>query len=98
MTSSAKDYLEGYLEILKRRRPRTKAMTRIGELFEENARYVSWDNETLERDTKAVFVALNAAGYDHAQRILVWARGKDLHPKQLIKALYGKRNEGHVSD
>lgn len=94
------DYKAAYKEVFglgideKRflRKETTKARNYMQELLEPHLPCLRWDSKTLDKDTRALFVAADRYWKRHLpdefKRILTWVKTKDLHVKQLIKLFY----------
>jgi hypothetical protein len=86
-----KNFFDGYLERLKNRPPvETKARNYMEETTLPYLKYINWQNETFDKDTRAFWISANKyyRSHTHAEytRLLEWiARKNCLFPKQVVK-------------
>lgn len=82
-----KKYLEDLRVITK-----SKHKTRIQEKMSEYMEEMRWENQTIVQDLQGLFVAaytcVKRKTWDDFEKRLNWIRGKNLHPKQVMKVLY----------
>lgn len=81
------------IEKLKARKPKTKANTRIAEVFEPYEQLIAWQNETLTEDRRILYIAVYRFMKHRTEKqlttLLDWIKGKNLHPLAVAKLLNG---------
>lgn len=80
------------LEDIKRKPDKpSKAHTYLQSVIEEIELYLLWDNNTVESDRRLIYIKLSELAKkksDTSVRLLIdWAKGKELHPRQFVKAI-----------
>lgn len=83
---------EGYIEKIKKRTPTTNARTRMQEIAEPYLKYILWENKTLHKDTRLLYIYLSKYYNKRTEHqfinMLEWVKEVNkLHPKQVIKSI-----------
>ena len=91
MEESDYDILKDLEDIKRKPDKKSRANTYLQSVIEEVENYLNWDNATLEEDRKLIYMKLSILAKKRSDtfvRLMIgWAKGKNLHPKQFIKAI-----------